>query len=197
VRTSIFIGDITDALTEALCVSTNPRLSLVMGTGAAVRGRGGFGILRACEEIVRSLGALPAGSVHGTTAGTLPHKLIIHCVASDTRHRSSDTIIEACVRNALACAEAAGSRSVAMPVFASGHARVKLAHALKVMAAAVRQSSSAIDHVVFVLRDPDQANEAQAIVSAAMGGEVAVVRSPLSEPPSFWGSDDDDRYRPT
>ncbi len=165
-----------------------------MGTGAAVRGRGGFGILRACEEIVRTLGALPAGSVHGTTAGTLPHKLIIHCVASDGRHHSSDAIIQACVRNALACAEAAGCRSVAMPVFASGHARVKLTHALAVMARAVRASSSAIDHVVFVIHDPDQANEAQVIVSGVMGGEVAIARSPVSDTTSSWGSDDDDRF---
>jgi len=34
-RISIFAGDICDVPAEALCTSTNPRLSLAMGTGAA------------------------------------------------------------------------------------------------------------------------------------------------------------------
>ena len=32
-KTTIFTGDITDAPADAICTSTNPRLSLVMGTG--------------------------------------------------------------------------------------------------------------------------------------------------------------------
>jgi len=105
-RVSIFVGDITDVQVDALCTSTNPRLSLVLGTGAAVRGCGGYEILRACEEIVRMEGILPPGSARATTAGSLPHKVVIHCVASDARHQSSDLIVETCVRNALSCADA-------------------------------------------------------------------------------------------
>lgn len=190
-RASIFAGDITDAEVDALCTSTNPRLSLMMGTGAAVRGRGGYEILRACEEIVRSEGVLPPGSARVTTAGALPQKIVIHCVASDGRHQSSDDIIDACVRNALACAEASGCRSVAMPVFASGHAHVEFSRALEVMARAAQKSPTAIDHLAFVIHDPEQASEAQTIVCGVLGGEVPIVRSPVAGPStSSWWSDD-------
>lgn len=193
-RVSIFVGDITDVEVDAICTSTNPRLSLVMGSGAAVRGRGGYEVLRACEEIAARGGGLSPGSAHGTTAGALPHKLVIHCVASDAGHHSSDSIIEACVRNALACAEASGCLSVAMPVFASGHAHVKFRRAVEAMTRAVRESSTAIDHVVFAILDPEKANEAQEIVREVMGGEVPIVRSPVASPdtPSWWS--DDDRF---
>ena len=69
-KITIFEGDITEAPAEAVCTSTNPRLSLMMGTGSSVRERGGFTVLRACEEIVAASGshALPVGSVHVTTA---------------------------------------------------------------------------------------------------------------------------------
>jgi O-acetyl-ADP-ribose deacetylase len=128
-RASIFIGDIADVEAEAICTSTNPRLSLMMGTGAAVRARGGYEILRACEEIVSRDGPLPPGSAWPTTAGSLASKVVIHCVASDANHRSSEATIAMCVRNALDCAARAGCRTVAMPVFASGHAHVNFRRA--------------------------------------------------------------------
>src|SRR5436305_134622 len=116
-RVSIFAGDLCDVQAEALCTSTNPRLSLAMGTGGAVRSRGGYQILRECEAIVdaaHQLGrrGLPAGSAHQTSAGELPVKLIMHCVASDEAHRTSAAIIALCVKNSLALADAAKCESV-------------------------------------------------------------------------------------
>lgn len=94
---SIFVGDIADAPAEAICTSTNPRLSLMMGTGASVRERGGWDVMRACEKIVAG-GPLPAGSAHATTAGTMRCKTLIHCVASDQSHMTSRAIIQACAK---------------------------------------------------------------------------------------------------
>lgn len=173
-RVTVFAGDLADAAADALCTSTNPRLSLMMGTGAAVRARGGFEILRACEAIVAG-GSLPAGSVHVTTAGRLPHRLIIHCVASDGTHRSSPEIVAACTRNALIAARTAGCRSVAMPVFASGHARVRFDVALQTMARELR--SSDLEEVVIVVSDLERAEEAQAILGRSVGARVAIARS--------------------
>src|SRR6266536_6205099 len=135
-RITIFAGDIVDAPAEALCSSTNPRLSLMMGTGAAIRARGGDEILRACEALTAASGGtlLLAGSVYPTTAGRLSCKRVIHCVGSDSAHRSSEEIVKLCVRNALACADAQNCRTIAMPVFASGHARIKFERALVAMA---------------------------------------------------------------
>src|SRR5688500_111610 len=180
-RASIFIGDIADVEAEAICTSTNPRLSLMMGTGAAVRGRGGYEILRACEEIVRREGPLPPGSAWITTNGSLASKVVIHCVASDARHRSSEATIAACVRNALDCAESAGCRSVAMPVFASGHAHVNFRRALEVMADAARDAHL---EIIFVIHDSEELETALKVL-----GHVPVIRAELAEAISMWGDE--------
>src|SRR5207244_3998577 len=88
-KTTIVAGDITDAPADAICTSTNPRLSLVMGTGGAVRERGGFAVLRECEAIVAASSPLRPGTAHVTSAGALPYEKVIHCVASDAQHNSS------------------------------------------------------------------------------------------------------------
>jgi O-acetyl-ADP-ribose deacetylase (regulator of RNase III) len=172
-RVTLFIGDLCDAPAEVLCTSTNPRLSLMMGTGAAVRERGGFEILRACQVQA----PLPPGAVHVTTAGSLAAKKIVHCVASDASHRSSPEIICACVNNALAAA--AGFASIAMPVFAAGHARFRFEQSLEVMAGALR--GAAIDHVYIAVNDPERADEAREVLERSLGA-ISVEVGPQEEP---------------
>lgn len=175
-RTSIFIGDIAEAEAEAICTSTNPRLSLMMGTGAAVRDRGGYEILRACEEIVRREGPLPPGSAWPTTAGSLSNmssRIVIHCVASDAQHHSSEAIVEACMRNALDCAARAGCRTIAMPVFASGHAHVNFRRSVEAMARIAREVSTPVEQIVFVIRDEEDLD----VVRKVLGRDVRVERS--------------------
>jgi O-acetyl-ADP-ribose deacetylase (regulator of RNase III) len=172
-RASVFIGDIADAEAEAICTSTNPRLSLMMGTGAAVRSRGGYDILRACETIVSREGPLPPGSAWATTAGTLGSRVVIHCVASDANHRSWDATVALCVRNALECAAHAGCRTVAMPVFATGHAHVNFRRAVETMARTAREVSTTVEQIVFVIRDEDDLH----VVREILGRGVPVTRS--------------------
>src|SRR3954463_1117130 len=157
-RVSIYVGDLCDAQAEALCTSTNPRLSLAMGTGASVRGRGGYGILRECEAIVDASGTrgLAAGSAHQTSAGELAAKIVIHCVGSDAGHRSSAAVIRDCVVNALAVADAAGCASIALPVFGTGHARFKFDDAIRVMAETLRDSATAVRRVFIVIYDDER-----------------------------------------
>jgi O-acetyl-ADP-ribose deacetylase (regulator of RNase III) len=155
-RISVFVGDITDAPAEAICTSTNARLSLMMGTGGAVRERGGFEVLRACEKILADSGRamLPAGTAWTTTAGSLPYKAAIHCIASDPKtHLSSVELIQRCVTSALARADALHCASVAMPVFATGHARFKFDRAMEAMRAALKDASTNVEHVVIVVKD--------------------------------------------
>jgi O-acetyl-ADP-ribose deacetylase (regulator of RNase III) len=176
VKISIFVGDIVDVPAEAVCTSTNPRLSLMMGTGAAVREKGGFEILRACEELIevesRKSGNkfLRAGSAHVTVAGKLPFKAVIHCVASDASHLSSSDIVRTCAKNALIAADHASCRSVAMPVFASGHARVKFDRAVQAMAEAIRDSQTSVEEVAIVVLERERAEEVRRIVDAVMNG---------------------------
>jgi O-acetyl-ADP-ribose deacetylase (regulator of RNase III) len=163
---SIFQGDLTDAPADAICTSTNPRLSLMMGTGGAVRERGGFEVLRACEEIADGKRLAP-GTVHATTAGALPYKIAIHCVASNEMHLTSNTIIEACVRNALACAAEHGCASVVMPVFGTGHARFKFDQALAAMIEALRTAPNTVARVLIAINDPARAESARRVLRDA------------------------------
>lgn len=195
---SILVGDLASAPVEALCTSTNPKLTLVMGTGASLRGRGGSEILRQCEAIVaaelKSTGRseLPAGSVHVTTAGTLRAKIAIHCVASDASHRSSAAIIKMCVTNALQAAAAKGCRSIAMPVFATGHAGFNFDRAVVIMAEAIRDSQTSIGDLVVVVSDTERAASASKLIANTIPGcKPAIVKAPSidDEPRSIWSEE--------
>ena len=164
-KVSIFAGDIADAPAEAICTSTNPRLSLMMGTGASVRERGGWDVMRACQAIVAG-GRLPAGSAHATTPGAMTCKTLIHCVASDPSHLTSRAIIQACVKNALARAEEAGCRSIAMPLFGTGHARFKFDQALIAMHDVLRSAPANIEQAWIVVLDPARAADAQRLIAS-------------------------------
>ena len=164
-KLSVFAGDITDVPADAICTSTNPRLSLVMGTGGAVRERGGFAVLRECEAIVAASAPLRPGSVHVTSAGALPYRAVIHCVASDANHNSSAAIIRACVTNALAAAAQGGWGRVAMPVFATGHAHFRFREALAAMGEALRSAPATVDEVIVVVDDADRVDEVKSVIS--------------------------------
>jgi O-acetyl-ADP-ribose deacetylase (regulator of RNase III) len=192
-KISIYLGDLCDVQAEALCTSTNPRLSLAMGTGGSVRGRGGYEILRECEAIVEASGTrgLPAGSAHQTGAGELPVKMIIHCVASDASHRSSAGIIRDCVKNALGLADAAGCESIALPVFGTGHARFKFDDALRVMAETLRDQATAVRRVFIVIYDEERADDAMRVIRSVIpNAEVDLQHGPANEETvSMWGAE--------
>lgn len=185
---SIFVGDIADAEADAICTSTNPRLSLMMGTGASVRGRGGSVISRACEAIVAAEGQLPAGSAHATTAGSLPHKIVIHCVASDVAHHSSTDIVRSCVRNAVRIAKDAGCASLALPILGTGHAHLRFDDAVKAIAEELR--GAPFERVVLVVNDSDRAGGVRAMVQSVLSGDVPIVKSARDEEGgSLWDSE--------
>jgi O-acetyl-ADP-ribose deacetylase (regulator of RNase III) len=131
-----------------------------------VREQGGLSILRECEAIVAASAPLPAGSVHVTSAGTLPYKKIIHCVASDRNHDSSPAIIRACVTGALAAAEREGIVRLAMPVFATGHAHFRFRESLAAMREALRSASTNVAEVIVVVDEEDRAEIAAAVISS-------------------------------
>jgi O-acetyl-ADP-ribose deacetylase len=171
---SIFLGDIADAPADAVCTSTNPRLSLMMGTGASVRDRGGFEVLRACEQLIEEersrsgRSVLPVGSAHATTAGALPFKIAIHCIASDAvHHTSSPEIVRSCVKNAMRVAAERGCSSVAMPVFAAGHARLRFDLALKTMIDTLRSMDTAVSEVTIAVNDAERAEAARRLITSS------------------------------
>ena len=162
-KISLFVGDITDVQADAVCTSTNPRLSLMMGTGGSVRERGGFQVLRECENLTGGH-SLPPGSAYVTSGGALPCKAVIHCVASDTSHRFSPALVGLCVKNAIARADAIGCKTLAMPVFGSGHARVRFDQAISAMRDALLAAETNVEHIVIVVYDADYAADAEQIL---------------------------------
>jgi O-acetyl-ADP-ribose deacetylase (regulator of RNase III) len=187
-KLSIYLGDIADAPAEALCTSTNPRLSLMMGTGASIRRRGGPAVTRACEALLAGRKSLPPGTAHPTTAGALPNKVAIHCIASDAAHRSSEAIVRSCVASALACAHALGCTSVAAPIFGTGHARLAFVTAAEAMARCAAETPSRVEHLVFVTNDEENVATLRAILETAAGQPIDIERSQEVEPESdsFW-----------
>lgn len=187
-RFSIFAGDIADAPAEALCTSTNPRLSLMMGTGAAIRRRGGPAVMRACEALLVKNKSLPPGTAHPTTAGALPNKVAIHCIASDAAHRSSEAIVRSCIASALACAHAQGCTSVAAPMLGTGHARLAFATAATAMVRSALETPSSVEHLIFVTNDDENVEPLRAILESATGQPIEIERSEEVEPESgsFW-----------
>lgn len=169
-RVSIFVGGLTEAPTDGICTSTNPRLSLMGGTGAAVLQRAGWAVKRECESILEAereetgRESLRVGSARITTAGALPFEGIVHCVASDDSHRSSPEIVRRSVRSALARAGEAGWDSLAMPPFGTGHAHLDLERALEAMARELRTGGTAVRGVVLVLQDPSTVPQARRIL---------------------------------
>lgn len=187
-RFSVFVGDIADAPADALCTSTNPRLSLMMGTGASIRRRGGPAVMRACEALLAGRKTLPPGTAHPTTAGALPNKMAIHCIASDTSHRSSEAIVRSCTASALACAAAAGCASVAMPILGTGHARLRVTDAARAMVRSAAETPARVERMIFVTNDEEKVPVLRAILQRAAGYSIEVERSRAVEPEedSFW-----------
>ena len=153
-----------------------------------MRARGGFTILRACEAIVAAHASpLAPGSAWVTTAGDLPAKAVIHCVASDARHHSSPAIVRACVANALLRAAEANCRSVAFPLFATGHARLAFDQALRVIVQELREAT--LDHAWIVINDRDRIEETTRVIQEVFPGDTEVEMSAATEERSSWFGD--------
>ena len=160
---ALFVGELAEAPAEVLCTSTNPRLSLLGGTGAAIIERAGWGVRREASAIVQRAAAeagkpgLEIGTVHRTTAGALPHAFVLHCVVSEPGYAVSTGAIRSCVRGALAEAERAGSASIALPVFGAGHASFPFDRAVRAIGEELAAiPAAATRRVLLVVFDPDR-----------------------------------------
>ncbi len=159
---SLFVGELAEAPAEVLCTSTNPQLSLLGGTGAAIIEAAGWGVREEAAEIVQRARAgtghagLALGTVHRTSAGRLPHPFLLHCVVSGPGHGVSAEAIRSCVRGVLAEAARAGSSSVGLPILGAGHASFPFDHAVRAIAEALSSTATAVPRVLLVIYDRDR-----------------------------------------
>ena len=174
---ALFVGDIVDAPAEALCTSTNPRLSLGGGTGRAVMAETGWGLRRElrriAEEEARRTGneELPVGFTCATPGAAPPHRLIVHCVASEGEHHSSPRAVRLCVEGALREVDRAECTSLALPVFGTGHADLPFPDGLRALAEALRDAEPTfVRTVLVVLHVPDRVPLARTVLDGVLGG---------------------------
>lgn len=173
---SLFVGELTDAPAEAICTSTNPRLSMGGGTGRSVLAETGWGLrgrlaeLAEAEERRTGESELPVGFTCSTPGGQPPHRLIVHCVASDRLHHATPEAARLCAEGALREADRAGCESLALPVFGTGHADLPYDRALRAMAEALRDAApSAVRTVLLVLLLADRVPLAERVLDGVLG----------------------------
>ena len=174
VEVALFVGELAEAPAEVLCTSTNPRLSLLGGTGAAIIAGAGWGVRQEALEIVQraqattGLAGLELGTVHRTSAGRLSHAFLLHCVASRPGHAVSAEAIRSCVRGVLAEADRAGCSTVAMPVFGAGHASFPFDRAVRAIGEELSSASTAVQRVVLVIFDGDHVTRVKRVLDEVL-----------------------------
>ncbi|HUR09671.1 MAG TPA: O-acetyl-ADP-ribose deacetylase, partial [Nonomuraea sp.] len=137
----------------------NAANSSLMGGGGvdgAIHRRGGPEILAECRALRASdyEKGLPAGQAVATTAGRLDATWVIHTVGpvySRTDDRSD--VLASCYRESLRVADALGARSVAFPAISTGIYGWPLDDGARIALRTVRELSTAVDEVRFVLFD--------------------------------------------
>jgi O-acetyl-ADP-ribose deacetylase (regulator of RNase III) len=149
-------GDITRQHVDAVVNAANSTLLGGGGVDGAIHRRGGPAILAACRGLRAGHlgGGLPTGHAVATTAGDLPARWVIHTVGPVYSEREDRTpLLASCYTESLRVAGGLGARSVAFPAVSTGVYRWPLEHAAQVAVRAVRESSTTVGEVRFVLFD--------------------------------------------
>jgi O-acetyl-ADP-ribose deacetylase (regulator of RNase III) len=149
-------GDITAQTVDAIVNAANSSLLGGGGVDGAIHRRGGPEILAECRALRASHygKGLSAGQAVATTAGRLDATWVIHTVGpvySRTDDRSD--VLASCYRESLRVADSLGARSVAFPAISTGIYGWPLDDGARIALRTVREFSTAVDEVRFVLFD--------------------------------------------
>jgi O-acetyl-ADP-ribose deacetylase (regulator of RNase III) len=155
-RIELVRGDITEADVDAVVNAANPSLLGGGGVDGAIHRRGGPAILEACRALraTKLPDGLPVGEAVATTAGDLPARWVIHTVGPVYGRTHDDAgLLAACHRSSLRVADELGATTVAFPAISTGAFGYPVQEAASVAIAAVRDASTAVEEVRFVLFD--------------------------------------------
>lgn len=155
-------GDITREHADALVNAANSSLFGGGGVDGAIHRRGGPEILAECRRLRASRygRGLPVGQAVATTAGRLDARWVIHTVGPVfSREEDRSELLASCHRESLRVADELGARTVAFPAISTGVYRWPLDDAARIAVETVRNTTTAVEEVVFVLFD-DPAYEA-------------------------------------
>jgi O-acetyl-ADP-ribose deacetylase (regulator of RNase III) len=158
-RLRVVQGDITRQATEAIVNAANSSLMGGGGVDGAIHRAGGPAILEECKQIVSRQGRLPAGKAVITTGGNLMAKYVIHTVGPVWHGggKGEPELLASAYQESLKVAAENNIKSVSFPSVSTGAYGYPVAQAAKVAVDAVtaflRQSTTSVGEVVFVLFD--------------------------------------------
>ncbi|TML76307.1 MAG: O-acetyl-ADP-ribose deacetylase [Actinobacteria bacterium] len=149
-------GDITQESVDAIVNAANSSLMGGGGVDGAIHARGGPAIIEECRRLRATTlpRGLPPGRAVATTGGKLDARWVIHTVGpvySKNEDRSS--LLASCHTESLRVADELGARTVAFPAISTGVYGYPLDAAAVVAVRAVRDATSNVDDVRFVLFD--------------------------------------------
>jgi O-acetyl-ADP-ribose deacetylase (regulator of RNase III) len=168
-KLTIVQGDITLQTTDAIVNAANSSLMGGGGVDGAIHRAGGPAILEDCRKIVAQQGRLPTGKAVITTGGNLKARHVIHTVGPVWHggDRNEPEMLASAYRESLKLAAEHGLRSVSFPSISTGVYSYPVDRAaevaLKTVASFLKETTTSIKEVVFVLFD---AQTYQAYVSA-------------------------------
>jgi O-acetyl-ADP-ribose deacetylase (regulator of RNase III) len=147
-------GDITEQEVDAVVNAANNSLMGGGGVDGAIHRKGGPRILEECKKVRADLypEGLPTGEAVATTGGDLPAEWVIHTVGpvySTKEDRSQ--LLAACHVNSLRVADELGVRTIAFPAISAGVYGYPVDEAAQVALRAVRDTTTNVDEVRFVL----------------------------------------------
>jgi O-acetyl-ADP-ribose deacetylase (regulator of RNase III) len=153
---TLVLGDITAQEIDVVVNAANRSLLGGGGVDGAIHRRGGDAILDACRKLRATTlpDGLPVGEAVATTAGSLPARWVIHTVGPIYGGRPEDAdLLASCYRSSLRVADDLGAAGVAFPAISTGVFGYPVEEAAIVATGAVRDASTSVQEVRFVLFD--------------------------------------------
>jgi O-acetyl-ADP-ribose deacetylase (regulator of RNase III) len=157
-RIELLHGDITRERVDAIVNAANSSLLGGGGVDGAIHRAGGSAVLAACRELRRTSlpDGLPTGRAVATTAGDLPARWVIHTVGPVyAKGEDRSDLLASCHIESLRVADELEARTVAFPAISTGVYGYPLADAAPVAIRAVRDATTRVELVRFVLFGED------------------------------------------
>jgi O-acetyl-ADP-ribose deacetylase (regulator of RNase III) len=148
----IIQGDITESEAAAIVNAANNRLWMGSGVAGAIKRKGG----QIIEDEAVKMGPIPVGEAVATTAGSLPHRYVIHAAAMGQDLTTDSDKIKNATHNSLLRAEELKIDSVCFPALGTGVGGYSTTDAAKIMIDVVKNflsTSVKVTLVSFMLFD--------------------------------------------
>jgi len=149
-------GDITEQRVDAIVNAANSSLMGGGGVDGAIHRKGGRAIIEECRKLRATdlQNGLPPGRAVPTTAGELAARWVIHTVGPVySKNEDRSAILASCHVESLRVADELGARTIAFPAISTGVYGYPLDEAAAVAMSAVKQATTTVEEIRFVLFD--------------------------------------------